>query len=340
MFMKTIVLDQPGHFTLTDTNQPGQPGADEALVRVHRVGICGTDLHAYRGRFPFLTYPRILGHELGVEIVAIGENNRGLKVGDRCSVEPYLNCGTCIACRRGKTNCCATLKTLGVHTDGGMREYVTLPIRKLHKSDKLSLDALALVETLCIGAHAVRRAALDVGEVALVIGAGPIGLTVIEALKHTGANIIVMDVNEGRLDFAQRQLGVEHAVNVKDNPLQQIQAITSNDLPTAVFDATGNGQSMMEAFQYIAPGGKLVYVGLFTGDVTFHDPDFHRKEVTLMGSRNATQSDFAWVIEQLEAGVINTDTWITHRSSADGMIGEFDGWLDPANGVIKAVVEW
>lgn len=338
--MKTIVLDQPGHFTLTDTNAPGDPAPGEALVRVHRVGICGTDLHAYRGKMPFLTYPRILGHELGVEIVAIGENERGLSIGDKCSVEPYLNCGTCIACRRGKTNCCATLKTLGVHTDGGMREYITMPVRKLHKSDKLSLDALALVETLCIGAHAVRRAALDVGETALVIGAGPIGLTVIEALKHTGANIIVMDVQENRLDFCQRQLGVEYAVNARNNPLESVRDLTNGDLPTAVFDATGNGQSMMDAFQYIAPGGKLAYVGLFQGDVTFADPDFHRKEVTLMGSRNATASDFAWVIEQLETGVINTQTWITHRAPSDDMIGVFEGWLDPAAGVIKAIVEW
>jgi 2-desacetyl-2-hydroxyethyl bacteriochlorophyllide A dehydrogenase len=338
--MKTIVLDQPGHFTLTETTPPGDPAPGEALVRVHRVGICGTDLHAYRGKMPFLTYPRILGHELGVEIVAIGENDRGLRVGDRCSVEPYLNCGKCIACRRGKTNCCATLQTLGVHTDGGMREYINLPVRKLHKSDKLSLDALALVETLCIGAHAVRRATLDVGETALVIGAGPIGLTVIEALKHTGANIIVMDIAESRLDFVQRQLGVEHAVNARDNVFENVRALTQGDLPTAVFDATGNGQSMKDAFQYVAPGGKLVYVGLFQGDVTFHDPDFHRKEDTLMGSRNATPSDFAWVIEQLESGVINTSTWITHRAAFDSMIASFENWLDPANGVIKAMTEW
>jgi hypothetical protein len=210
----------------------------------------------------------------------------------------------------------------------------------LHKSDTLSLDALALVETLCIGAHAVRRAALDVGETALVIGAGPIGLTVIEALKHTGANIIVMDMQDNRLQFCQQQLGVEHAVNAQDNPLEQVRALTAGDLPTAVFDATGSGQSMMEAFQYLASGGKLVYVGLFQGDVTFSDPDFHRKEVTLMSSRNATASDFAWVIAQLEAGVINTQTWITHRAPADAMIDAFPNWLDPANGVIKAMVEW
>lgn len=338
--MKTIILEQPEKFAITDTPEPAAaPPPGEALVRVRRIGICGTDQHAYRGRFPFLTYPRILGHELGVEIVAIGENEQGLKAGDRCAVEPYLNCGVCIACRRGKTNCCTSLKTLGVHTDGGMREFVLLPIRKLHRSETLSLDALALVETLCIGAHAVRRAALEVGETALVIGAGPIGLTVVEALKHTGANIIVMDINEQRLEFCQRQLGVEHTVQAQEQPLEQLKALTDGDLPTAVFDATGSGPSMMESFKYLANGGKLVFVGLFAGDVTFHDPEFHRREVTLMGSRNATANDFKWVIQQLEAGVIDTASWITHRAPFDAMIDAFPGWLDPANRVIKAMVE-
>jgi hypothetical protein len=337
--MKTIVLDQPGHFTLTDTSYPADPAPGEALVRVRRIGVCGTDLHAYRGRQPFFTYPRILGHELGVEIVAIGANDRGLAVGDHCAVEPYLNCGKCIACRRGKINCCASLKVLGVHTDGGMREVIAVPVHKLHKSTKLPLDSLALVETLCIGAHAVRRAQLDPGEFALVIGAGPIGLTVVEGLRHTGATAIVMDINEQRLEFCQQNLGVEHVVNTKDDPLAQLQAITSGDLPTAVFDATGNPQSMMDAFKYLANGAKLIYVGLFQGDVTFHDPEFHRKEVTLMSSRNATAADFAWVMEHLESGAIDTKTWVTHRAPFDDMIGAFPGWLDPANSVIKAMVE-
>ena len=135
--MKTIILQQPGHFAFSTTPEPEALPPGEALVRVHRVGICGTDMHAYSGRQPFFSYPRILGHELGVEIVEIGENEAGLQAGDRCAVEPYLNCRQCIACRRGKTNCCVDLKVLGVHTDGGMREYITVPVEKLHRSDRL-----------------------------------------------------------------------------------------------------------------------------------------------------------------------------------------------------------
>ena len=337
--MKTIVLDQIGHFTLTDTPEPAGITPGEALVRVRRIGICGTDLKAFEGKMPFLEYPRILGHELGVEIVEIGANDRGLKAGDWVSVEPYLNCGTCIACRRGKTNCCTTLKTLGVHTDGGMREYITLPIRKLHKSEKLSLDQLALVETLVIGAHAVRRADPEPGEFLLVIGAGPIGLTVIEAAKASGTEIIVMDINTDRLNFAQQVLGVEHTVNVADRPLEQVREIANGDMPTQVYDATGNLQSMNNSFEYVASGGKLVFVGLMKENISFNDPEFHRREITLYASRNGTASDFKWVIEKVESGAIDTRPWITHRAPFEQMIGQFNGWLDPANKVIKALVE-
>jgi 2-desacetyl-2-hydroxyethyl bacteriochlorophyllide A dehydrogenase len=337
--MKTIVLDQPGHFRLTDTAEPGEPAPGEALVRVRRIGICGTDLKAYEGKMPFIEYPRILGHELGAEIVDIGANDRGLKAGDLVSIEPYLNCGTCIACRRGRTNCCTSLRVLGVHTDGGMREFITVPAHKLHKSEMLTIDQLALIETLVIGAHAVRRAQPEPGEFLLVIGAGPIGLTVIEAAKASGAEIIVMDINPDRLSFAQRQIGVEHAVNAADNPVEHLLDITSGDMPTQVYDATGSLQSMNRSFDYLAAGGKLVFVGLVKDDVTFSDPEFHRREMTVMSSRNGTADDFRWVIDKVESGAIDTRPWITHRAPFDGIIDQFPGWLDPASGVIKAVVE-
>src|SRR5580658_1667442 len=163
--MKTIRLEEPGRFALLSTQEPGsslQP--DEALVRVRRVGVCGTDLHAFGGNQPFFTYPRVLGHELGVEVFSVGSGVTHVRPGDRCSVEPYINCQKCIACRRGKPNCCRELRVLGVHADGGMRETIAVPARKLHPSAKLELDQLALVETLAIGCHAVERAGLVPGE--------------------------------------------------------------------------------------------------------------------------------------------------------------------------------
>jgi 2-desacetyl-2-hydroxyethyl bacteriochlorophyllide A dehydrogenase len=336
--MKTIVLETPGQFQLTETAPPERAEAGEALVRVRRVGICGTDLHAFRGRQPFFSYPRILGHELGVEVLEIGAGVQGLSVGDRCAVEPYLNCGTCIACRRGRTNCCASLKVLGVHTDGGMREVIRVPAHKLHRSETLSLEQLALVETLGIGAHAVQRAQLEKGEFVLVIGAGPIGLGVMQFAQAAGAKVIALDVNAARLRFCEQVLHVPHTVLAGEQALEQIRELTQGDLPTVVFDATGNSDSMHNAFNFLAPTGKLIFVGLFLGDVTFADPDFHRRELTLFATRNSTTADFRHVLHQIEAGVIDTKPWITHRAVADEMIPLFPSWLLPETGVIKAVV--
>jgi 2-desacetyl-2-hydroxyethyl bacteriochlorophyllide A dehydrogenase len=339
--MKTIVLEQPGLLRLADTTPPDAPGAGQALVRVRRVGVCGTDLHAFKDKQPFFSYPRVLGHELGVEVVAIGPVGRQPEIaaGDNCSVNPYLNCGHCSACRRGRPNCCLNLKVLGVHIDGGMREQIAVPIDKLHKSSRLALDQLALVEMLCIGAHAVRRAQLTPGEQVLVIGAGPIGMSAIQFAQIAGANVIGMEVSEYRREFCRRQLGVERWVDGRRNPVPQIQDLLSGELPTAVFDATGNAGSMMRAFYCVAHGGKLIFVGLFQGDVTFHDPDFHRRELTLMSSRNATDDDFAQVIALLEADKIDVAPWITDRVAPEELPDAFPGWVTPKSQVIKAMLE-
>jgi 2-desacetyl-2-hydroxyethyl bacteriochlorophyllide A dehydrogenase len=338
--VKTIILQQPGEFIQTETAPPQGIGIGEALVRVRRVGICGTDLHAFRGRQPFFSYPRILGHELGVEIVEIGDNAAGLKPGDHCAVEPYLNCGHCIACRRGKPNCCTSLQVLGVHTDGGMRELILVPAHKLHRSAKLSLEQLALVETLGIGAHAVQRAAFEPGENVLVIGAGPIGLSVIQFAKAAGGRILALDTNPDRLEFCRLQMGVDAAVPGGEKAIDVVRELTGNDMPTVVFDATGNPASMTTSFDYVAAGGKLIFVGLFQGDYTFNDPSFHRRELTLFATRNSTPADFRRIISLMEDGTIDTTPWITHRASCDDMIPHFPTWLDPATGVIKAVVEF
>jgi len=172
--MLHIVLEKPGQFAAIDLPEPAAvPGT--ALVRVHRIGVCGTDLHAFAGKQPFFTYPRVLGHELGVEVIDPGDEPSGLKVGDRCSVEPYLNCGHCIACRRGKPNCCTSLQVMGVHTDGGMCERILMPEGNLYPADDLSFRDAAMVEFLAIGAHAVWRSEIKPGDRVLVVGAGPIG---------------------------------------------------------------------------------------------------------------------------------------------------------------------
>jgi len=342
--MKAISLDQPQKFRLIDSAEPAAPGPGDALVKVYRVGICGTDYGGYLGKMPFFSYPRIPGHELGVEVLAVGEGVTNVQPGDRCSVEPYLNCQKCYACRRGHTNCCEHNKTLGVMCDGGLAERYVLPARKLHISRKLTFDQLALVETLAIGCHAVNRGAPQAGEHVLVIGAGPIGLSAIEFAKLSGARTIVMDMNAGRLAFVREKMGVPDTIDLTPGgeaaAVEQLSAITNGQLADVVIDATGSNKSMSAALAYCAFAGRLVYVGITQQEVSFlHSPIMHRREVSIMASRNALPPDFKRIIALIEEGRIDTVPWITHHASFDTMIEAFPGWLKPETGVIKAVVE-
>jgi 2-desacetyl-2-hydroxyethyl bacteriochlorophyllide A dehydrogenase len=338
--MKAISLEEPGRFAVLESSAPATPLEGEARVRVRRVGVCGTDIHAFGGKQPFFSYPRILGHELGVEVQSVGPGVTNVRPGDKCSVEPYMNCGTCIACRRAKPNCCCALRVLGVHTDGGMREEFILPARKLHPSSVLTLDQLALVETLGIGCHAAERAKIERGEFALVVGAGPIGLATMQFAAEAGARVIVLDVNPARIEFCRRQMGIPHSIDASsEDPLEALRKITGGDLPTVVFDATGNPRSMMASFDYAAQGGRIVFVGLFQGEVTFNDPNFHKRELTLLASRNALPGDFSRIISLIEAGRIDTTPWITHRGAFHEVPELFASWTRPETGVIKAMIE-
>lgn len=311
----------------------------EAIVRIRRIGICGTDMHAYQGNQPFFTYPRILGHELSGIIEQINDMNCGFLVGDQVAIIPYLHCGVCIACRHGKTNCCTSMEVLGVRVDGGMQERIAVPVTHLIRTEGLSLDASAMLEPLAIGAHAVRRSQLSQGETALVIGAGPIGLGVMAFATHVGANVIAMDVNEERLAFCKSWAKVDHTVNALNGAQEQLLELTDGSYPTVVFDATGNTNSMENAFRYVAHGGTLVYVGLVKNDISFNDSEFHKREMTLMGSRNATREDFNQVFEALQTGEIDINRYITHRAGFNEMVNRFEDWLDPASKVIKVIIE-
>ena len=336
--MDALRLESPRELRLIDVPEPGPPGPVEALVRVHRVGICGTDISAYLGKMPFVTYPRILGHELGVEVVAIGAEVVNVKPGDRCSVEPYLNDPTSYASRRGKPNCCERLQVLGVHIDGGMRPLITVPARKLHPSAELSLEQLALVETLAIGCHAVARSGITEAETCLIIGAGPIGLATLEFVKLAGAKIIVLDVSQQRLDFCRRVMAVEHVLRPSDNLAADLRERTDGHLPDVVIDATGNPASMSAAFSLVAPGGKLAFVGITTDEVRFRHPIFHRPEGTLLCSRNALPGDFTQIIGLIETGQLDTRAWITHHTSLRDLPAAMPTYLQPETGVLKAVV--
>ena len=337
--MPTIILEKPGRFTLEQTPEPAPPGPGEALVRIRRVGICGTDLHAFEGTQPFFDYPRILGHELGVEVIATGHGVTHVHPGDLCAVVPYMDCGRCAPCRMGKTNCCSSLDVLGVHVDGGMRDVLMLPAGKLLRSDVLSLEQLALVETLGIGAHAVDRAALEEGETVLLIGAGPIGLSVVTFALLAGVRVILLDISEKRIDFCKRRYDLFEVMSDPSDVPSRLHRLLDGELPTAVFDATGHAGSMMRAHDYVSNGGRLIYVGITGSRVSFDGPDFHRREMTLLGSRNARTVDLQRVIGHIEDGRIDTSPWITHTAGPERMLADFPTWLDPDSGVVKAVLE-
>lgn len=339
--MKAIRLEEPKHFAHVDIPEPAKPGPGQALVKTHRMGICGTDYSGYLGKMPFFSYPRIPGHELGVEVVEVGDGVNNVSVGQRCSVEPYMNCGTCFACRKGNSNCCEKLEVIGVMTDGGLCEHFLIRAEKLHPSAKLDFEQLALVETLAIGCHACDRGAPGKGDHVLIIGAGPIGLATLEFTRLTGATITVMDMVESRLEFCRETYGVAHTIQFKGDGSEMEQAlqITGGDKYFVVTDATGNNKSMSAALQFVAHTGALVYVGITTQEVSFLHPALHKPEVTLKGSRNALPSDFGRIIGLIEDGTINTKPWITHRTSFETVIEEFEQFTRPESGVIKAVIE-
>lgn len=335
--MKYIVCEKPGDFVVREKNIPTRK-PNEALLKIKKVGVCGTDLHAYAGNQAFFTYPRILGHELAAEVVEVDINEQGIGVGDKVVVMPYLSCGSCIACRNGKTNCCTNIKVLGVHTDGGMQEYISVPTNVLLKANSLSDDEMAIVEPLAIGAHAIRRATIKTGETIAVIGCGPIGIGIMKLAQIQGAKVIAIDMNEQRLHYAKEIIGVDHVVKAGNDAADQVATITNGDLCTAVFDASGNKIALETGPDYMAHGGRFVLVGLSKGELTYAHPKIHAKESTIMCSRNATTEDFEHVIDVLSQ--FPTKSFITHNVHFSDMITHFDSWLTPETGVIKATVNF
>jgi len=342
--MKAILLEKPQSFSVIEVDEPAAPTAGEALVKVHRIGICGSDYSGYLGKMPFMQYPLIPGHELGVEVLSVGPDVTNVKPGDRCSVEPYMNCQQCNSCKAGRINCCEQLKVIGVMSNGGMCERIILPARKLHPANALSFEQCALVETLAIGLHSVKRGQAIAGEDVLVVGAGPIGLSVIEFVKLAGCRVIVMDMNENRLAFVREKMGIPDTIQLQPGgeaqAIEQLSALTNTRLAELVIDATGSNKSMSAALAYCSHGARLVYVGLTLQEVTFpHAPIMHKRELTLKASRNALPAEFTEIIALIEAGKINTRPWITHHARYDEVAEAFPKWMNPETGVIKAVLE-
>jgi 2-desacetyl-2-hydroxyethyl bacteriochlorophyllide A dehydrogenase len=256
------------------------------------------------------------------------------------TVISYFNCGICIACINGKPNCCTHIKVCGVHIDGGMSTYLSVPSYSLFKSGGLTYDELALVEPLAIGAHGIHRANVQKDEFVLVIGAGPIGLGTIIFAQLAGAIVIALDINEQRLQFCKERLNAAYTINASlEDVHARLQAITKGDMPTVVIDATGNQQAINNALQYLAHSGRFVLIGLQKEKICFSHPEFHKRETTLMSSRNATREDFVHVINSIRNGLVHPAMLITHRVKFNEVKDGFITWSDPKTNVIKAMVE-
>ena len=330
-----LVCVNPGELRVESRPSP-QRKEGEVLVRPRRVGICGTDFHIYEGKHPFLEYPRVMGHELAVEVVEAPEGSRA-RVGEVYVVNPYLSCGTCIACRSGKPNCCAAISVLGVHQDGGMTSLFTMPEKNLVSAEGLSPEECATVEFLAIGAHAVRRGAVSEGERVLVIGAGPIGLGAALFAGLSGGDVTMMDLDADRLETAQSILGVK-TVKGGEGALARVQERTQAEGYTVVFDATGNARSIEAGFDFVAPGGRYVLVSVVKETITFKAPLFHGREMTLYGSRNATSEDFERVIAAIREGRVPVESLVTHRTTLAGAATDIPLWTIQKDGLIKAML--
>ena len=333
--MKAIICERPRELAIVERPQPIR-AAGEVKVRINRVGLCGTDFHIFTGNQPYLNYPRIMGHELAGEVAEVDGDSK-FAPGELVTINPYLPCGTCIACRKGKPNCCMNIRVMGVHIDGGMTEFVCVPEQAVIKVDGLTADQAAMVEFLSIGAHAVRRASLMAGERILVVGAGPIGVAAALFARLAGAEVWIVDTSAQRLEFARSNLGFDHAHIADDTLSDGLASQTQNEGFDCVFDATGNGAAIERGFQFVAHGGRYVLLSVVKNNITFADPEFHKREMTLIGSRNATHEDFEYVIESIRTRKIPTDVLHTHSFQLQDMPTAVPDFLENIGSILKAI---
>ncbi|GKV95673.1 zinc-binding alcohol dehydrogenase family protein [Pectobacterium aroidearum] len=310
--MNTLICQEPKKLVWKKREIP-IPGEGETLIKIKSVGICGTDIHAWGGNQPFFSYPRVLGHEICGEVVDTGKNVHQFKKGQQVAVIPYVACQQCPACKSGRTNCCEKISVIGVHQDGGFSEYLAVPATNVLLAEGIDPQAAALIEPYAISAHAVRRAKVLQGEQVLVVGAGPIGLGAAAIAKADGAHVVVADTSAARREHVIAHLNLSVVDPSAEDFEAQLRAEFGGSLAEKVIDATGNQHAMNNTINLIRHGGSIVFVGLFKGDLQFSDPDFHKKETTMMGSRNATPEDFAKVGRLMSEGKLTAEMMLTHR---------------------------
>jgi len=329
--MRCGVCVAPGEFALQTRPRPETAPDGWVLIDIEAMGICGTDYHILEGKHPFLAYPRVIGHELSGRVVRDVE---GWSAGTLVVVNPYLACGTCRACLRGKPNCCSAIEVLGVHRDGGLCARLAVPAANLYPAGTLSAMQAAMVEFLAIGAHAVRRSGIEAGDRVLVTGAGPIGLGTALFARIAGGDVHLMDLSATRLKTVGAAFGFERTHAADDDILAGELA----DGFDVVFDATGSARAIEAGFPLLAHGSSYVLVSVVKDDITFTDAEFHKREARIVGSRNALKADFDQVIEALASGAIDSDALLSEVLTLDDMPERFPALAGDRDALIKAIV--
>lgn len=336
--MKKLILKEPYNIEYIDCDKPAVNG-DEVLLKINSVGICGTDIHAYTGNQPFFSYPRVLGHEICGTAESLGINNTGTEIGQRYVVIPCVPCGECSACNDNRTNCCESVSLYGVHQDGGFSEYLAVKESNLIKvPEHVDSSSASVVECFAISAHASRRADVQVGENILVVGAGPIGLAAAAIAKAKGANVVVADIDVNRRSHIENSVGVKSIDPLKESYVEDLQRMFGGVLADTVMDATGNKGSMSKSVDLIRHGGKIVFIGLYIGNLELDDPTFHKKETTLLSSRNATAEDFETVLELMADNKISAEMMINKTFEFNTIGNVYDTEIINNKSMIKGVI--
>lgn len=337
--MKALIVQKPGVVATVERDIPDiQPG--EVLLKLSYVGFCGSDLSTYLGKNPMVKYPRVPGHEISGIIAETGDGVPDLlSPGDPATVVPYTNCETCPSCLRGRSHACQFNETLGIQRDGAMQEFISVPWRKMLKAPKLSLLELAMVEPLTVGFHAVERGRVSASDVVMVLGCGMIGSGAIAGGAQKGATVIAVDIDDHKLDLA-RIMGAHHTINSKnDNLHEEVSRITSRTGPDVVVEAVGNPDTYRTALEEVAFTGRVICIGYSAGDISLATNQFVKKELDIMGSRNATPEDFSKVISYLELGTFPLDQMISLKVKPENAQIAFQSWADDPGKIMKILLD-
>ncbi|MDR1115497.1 MAG: zinc-binding alcohol dehydrogenase family protein [Tannerella sp.] len=309
--MKTIRIPAPGCTETVETKKPElKPG--HVLLKIGYAGFCGSDLNTFRGLNPLVTYPVIPGHEIGAVIDAVADDVPAyLKTGVNATVNPYTNCGVCPACRNRRPNACEYNQTLGVQRDGAMSEYLLVPWEKVIADEAISIRDLALVEPMSVGFHAVDRAGVTDVDTVMTLGCGMVGLGAVIRASVRGAKVIAVDVDDKKTATARR-LGARYAINTrKENLHERVSEITGGRGADVVIEAAGRPETYLASVDEAAFTGRIVCIGYAREKIPFDTPYFVKKELNILGSRNAMPQDFKAVTEYMKRGICPVDELIS-----------------------------